>query len=180
LKRDLFCLLSRMYTHRYRSTVARHYPTLNVHDERGNITAAAGLRMGVERRPFPEASLRRPAEAVPRDRIRHPIGWDQIIEICNPPALTRLNRKQQDRLHALCTGKRRPPLLHTIRPKPSSPRLTTPRARPASSGRSAASAMYSICRSHRGLPEWGGGATRSPTVRKRADHQCSPDRDYRV
>jgi hypothetical protein len=73
------------YRHRYGSTIARHYPTLmSVTDSDGNVLAAVGVRLAAEEPLFLEQYLKRPVEAVLRDRMGSPsIERDSIVEIGN-------------------------------------------------------------------------------------------------
>ncbi len=73
-----------IYARSYHSLIAQHYPTLmNVHDERGQVIAAIGLRRADEDSLFLENYLQQPVERVVEDAIGTPIRREEIVEIGN-------------------------------------------------------------------------------------------------
>jgi hypothetical protein len=76
--------IEQVYARRFCSVIARHYPTLmNVHDQRGRVVAAVGVRLAADEPLLLERYLDQPVESALAGAMHAAVGRGSVVEIGN-------------------------------------------------------------------------------------------------
>lgn len=113
---EVEAFIEQVYARRFRSVIARHYPTLmNVHDQHGRVAAAVGVRLAADEPLFLERYLDQPVESALAPAMHDAISRGSIVEIGNLASTSRgasvflfvtlaAYLRQQQLTHAVVTG----------------------------------------------------------------------------